>query len=398
MAFKSLLYMSEIPPSSIGGQPLIVLKLLRDYDMTRLHVLCDSRFQRMGPAMQATFLACRHTAIHNVEGTSELRPRRAVTALANTVNALRIGTILRAGERIVRERGVEAILTVPWRCEFAIAAYRLSLATGIPLFVFETDDWAAMNPRGLPGRLVRRHQADLLRHAEKVWVISEELAGRYRERFGIDGEVLFHYLDPEPYESASARRERLSDDGVLRLVYTGAINTMFLDTMQALCDQINRGIELEGRRVQLDVYGSGMPAGFAGPHVRHHGMVVSEAIPEVLAAADACVIGVTFDRRPELVELVSTSIYTKTIDYLAARRPVVIVAPPYAAEVRYFRDVATIVDTADGDRIERALAGLARPDPAIDAQCERGVELVRTRHSLERRDEIFLWKFRSGGL
>ena len=390
---KRLLYMSEHPPSSVGGQPLIVNKLLRDYDMERLDVLCDKRFHRADPLVRGTFLPCRHTVVPNAEGATNLRPRRVFAPLGENVNLLRVGPIMRAAQHIVSTHGIDAILTVPWRCEFALAAYRLSVATGLPLYVFETHDWGAMNARFMAGRLVRRNQTQLLRHATKLWVTSPAMAERYRECFGVEGEFLFHYLDAEPYARASAARERLSEPGILRLMYTGAINDMFFDTMLQICRQIHAGLDIDRRGVELDVYGSALPAAFRGPHVHYRGLVASDAIPAVLAAADVTLIAVTFDPGSDLVDLVRTSLYTKTVDYLAANRPVLIVSPSYAAEVRYFGDVATVVDEPDADRIVSALAALARDDEAVARQCERGLEFVRAHHSLARRDEVFLRHF-----
>lgn len=394
MALKRLLYMSELPPSTAGGQPLIVKKLLSDYDMRRLDVLCDARQHRADAFVRGTYLPCRHTTIRNAEGHSTLRPRRVLGPLIDNLNLLRVGPIARAAERIVASRGIEAIMTVPWRCEFALAAYRASLATGLPLYVFETDDWYAMNARPFTAQAVRRHQAALLRHATKLWVISPSMADRYRERFGVEGEFLFHYVDPEPYRRASAARPRLGDRGSLKLVYTGAINAMFWDTMLLICRQVNGGLEVAGRQVELDVYGGGLPDVFRGPHVHYRGLVTSEDVPAVLAAADVGLIAVTFDPDPDLVALVRTSIYTKTVDYLAAGRPVLIVSPRYAAEVSYFGDVATVVDQPDPTQIVRALTELARDDDAVRDQCDRALRFVRTHHSLARRDRAFLEHFR----
>lgn len=390
---KRLLYMSEHPPSCAGGQPLIVSKLLRDYDMQRLCVLCDARFHNAEPVVRASFLRCPHTVMPNAEGQTSLRPRRAFGLLADNVNLLRIGPISRAAQRIVASRGIEAILTVPWRCDFALAAYRASVATGVPLYVFETDDWLAMNSRPFTGLVIRRNQASMLTHAAKLWVISPMMAERYHARFGVRGEFLSHYLDADPYVRASCMRKRLSDPATLRLVYTGSINGMFWDTMVFLCRLINDGLTVQGRRVQLDVYGGGMPDGLKGPHVRYRGLVASDDIPAVLAASDVAVIAVTFNSDPDLAALVRTSVYTKTIDYLASNRPVLIVSPPYAAEVRYFGDVATVVDKPNPAHVERALSHLARDDAAVARQCDRGLEFVRTHHSLARGDEVFLSQF-----
>lgn len=394
MELKRLLYMSELPPSTAGGQPLIVNNLLRDYDMQRLDVLCDARQHRVDPLVRETFLRCRHALVRNAEGHRSLRPRRVFGPIGENLNLLRVGTIVRAAQRIVSERGIEAIFTVPWRCDFALAAYRVSLQTGLPLYVFETDDWYAMNRRPFTGQVIKRNQASMLRHATKLWVTSPPMTVVYRERFGVEGEFLFHYLDAAPYVRASAGRARLSDPGVLKLVYTGAINTMFWDTLLLICRQINAGLEVAGRRVELDVYGGGLPRAFRGPNVRYRGLVTSAEIPAVLAAADVSLIAVTFDLDPDLVALVRTSLYTKTVDYLAAGRPVMIVSPRYAAEVAYFGDVATVVDEPDPARIARALTSLARDDDAVRERCDRALRFVRSHHSLEQRDRVFLEHFR----
>ena len=393
VGFKRLLYMSEHPPSCAGGQPLIVNKLLRDYDMQRLNILCDARQHRAAPLVRDTFLPCRHTVVRHAEGHTALRPRRIFGLIGENLNLLRIGTIERAGRRIVATRNIQAIFTVPWRCDFAVAAYRLSVETGLPLYVFETDDWYAMNARPFTGSVVRYHQAPMLRHATKLWVTSPRMSERYSERFGVESEFLFHYLDTGPYVRASAKRKRLSDPGVVRMVYTGAINTMFWETMLQVCSMINDGLEVEGRRVQLDVYGGGLPEVFRGRHVHYRGLVAGDDIPSVLAEADITLIAVTFNSDADLVALVRTSLYTKTIDYLAAQRPVLMVSPSYSAEVAYFGDVATVVDAPDAAGITAALTALARDDAAVAAQCERGLKFVQERHSLERRDSVFVSHF-----
>jgi glycosyltransferase involved in cell wall biosynthesis len=395
LELKRLLYMCEHPPSDLGGAPLIVHKLLRNYDMRRLDVLCDARQYEIGQSMRRSLLPCRHTTIRNAEGRTELRPRRVFIALGDSLNVLRIGPIVRAGKRIVTERRIEMLFTVPWRCEFALAAYRLSQATGIPLYVFETDDWEAMNPHLAPGILVRRHHADVLRHASKLWLTSPAMVERYREKFGVEGRFLHHYVDADVYARAARERERLSDIGTVRIVYTGAINSMFFDTMRELCALINQGIQTDGRSVALDIYSGRCPQEFLGQHVHYRGFVASHEIPAILATADITLVGVTFSTDPAIVELVSTSLYTKTIDYLAADRPVLIVAPRYSAQVDYFRDVATVVETLDLQRITDAIAALAREDHATKEQRRRGLEFVRTHHSLATMANAFLRHFRS---
>jgi glycosyltransferase involved in cell wall biosynthesis len=170
---------------------------------------------------------------------------------------------------------------------------------------------------------------------------------------------------------------------------------MFFDTMRRLCALLNEGVDIDGRRVELDIYSGSCPEEFRGDRVHYRGFVASDEIPVILASADVTLIAVSFSPDPGIVELVRTSVYTKTIDYLAAGRPVLIVAPPYAAEVAYFGDLATVVDSLDRRRITEAIAALARDDDAVGAQCRSGVEFVRNHHSHATMASVFLRHFTS---
>jgi glycosyltransferase involved in cell wall biosynthesis len=391
---RRLLYMSELPPSTLAGLPLIARRLLEDYDPERLHVLCcDHEHRAAGALAQASYLPCAHTSVRRVPWP-ELRPRRVFGPIRESVNALRIPAIARRARQVIESEGIEAILTVPWRCEFALAAYRASRQTGLPLYVFEMDDWEAMNPRLLHGRLVRRYHGQLLRDAERLWLISPAMVRRYERQFGARGDFLFHFVDVDLYASASAGREPFDDPGEIRIVYTGSVNQMFYDALKAVAEALNAGLTVRGRRVSLTVYGDGCPPELLGPGVRWEGFVPSERIPEVLAGADVLLLGVSFSQDPKLLDLVKTSIYTKTVDYLASNRPVLVVSPPYSAEVEYFGEVTTVVDSLDPRALSAALETMLDNPDTRTRRSRQGLELVRERHSLEMKPHAFLNAFR----
>jgi glycosyltransferase involved in cell wall biosynthesis len=391
--FQRLLYMSELPPSTMAGAPVIARRLLSEYDLDRLEVLCCERqYAVPDPVVRGSYLDCQHTAVKNAQRW-ELRPRRYFGPFWETLNLARVPRIRSLARRIVRERGIEAILTVPWRADFALAAYLVSRETGLPLYVFEMDDWESMNSRWLPRRVTRRYHGPLLRHAEKVWLISPPMIDRYRERFGIEGHFLHHHVDVEPYLEASSAREPFADPSSLRIVYTGSVNRMFGDTMHAVCGAINAGLEVDGRRVELLLYGASCPPELLGPHVTFEGLVPAERMPGVLAEADILLVAVTFSQEQDLLDLVKTSIFTKTVEYLAANRPVLIVSPRYAAQVDYFGSVATVVDSPEPASLARALAQLAGDVEGRRRRSSRGLELVLTRHSADAALHNFLGCF-----
>jgi glycosyltransferase involved in cell wall biosynthesis len=389
---KRLLYMCEYPPSTAGGAPIIARQFLRRYDADRLHVLCDGRQHRA--AMRAgatTLLPCRHTVVGNLElGT--LRPRRVFIPIFDILNLSRIPWIERRAREIVEREAIEAIFTIPWRTDFALAAYRVAQRCDLPLYVFETDDWQAMNQGPLTREITRRYQGRILRNAEHLWMISPGMIRRYRERFGVEGDFLFHFVDVDRYQRADPREPAVP--GEIRLVYTGAINQMFLGALEPLCTWLNEGVEVDGRRVVLDVWSGSCPEHLQGPAVRYRGFVPSDEVPGILASADLLLMAVTFSQEPALRDLVRTSVYTKSVDYLASGKPIVLVSPSDTAEVQHFGSVMTVVDDLDRGRFESAI-GAALGSPDARRRAAEGVALVRRSHTAETMGDRFLAQFRA---
>ena len=389
---RTVLYMSEHPPSSAGGAPLIVRQHLQRYEQGALHVLCDQRIYRsVAREHPGSLLPCAHTPVANF-APADLRPRRVFGPIFDVVNLARIPLIKRKARHIIESSGVEAIFTVPWRTDFAAAAYQLARETGLPLYVFETDDWHAMNPGPVVGALTRRWHRPLLAHAAHLWVTSPQMAERYRSRFDVHGEFLFHFVDPETY--AHAQRRQPPERGELRLVYTGAVNAMFLGALERLATWLNDGIVVNGRRVVLELWGGWCPEHLMGPGFRWRGLVPVAEVPGVLASADALILAVTFSDDPALQELVRTSLYTKTVDYLASGKPVICVAPPGTAEVDYFGDFMWVVESLDRDAVQHALEVATTSEEAA-ARSRSGVEFIENNHTAETMGERFLGPFRT---
>ena len=105
----------------------------------------------------------------------------------------------------------------------------------------------------------------------------------------------------------------------------------------------------------------------------------------------------TFSQDASLLDLVKTSIYTKTVDYLATGRPVLVVSPPYSAEVEYFGEVTHVVSSTQREDIRAAIAAMVTDPEARKRRASAGLRLVREQHSLERKAGAFLDAFRAAG-
>lgn len=389
--FRRLLVVNDYPPSTVAGAPVIVRQLLRRYDPEKLHVLCCRQwYGGQTEVVASSFLPCGHTAISGAD-INRLRPRRIFVPLALQWNVLRMWRIVEAGRRLIREHGFEAIFTSTCSMEFSLAAARLAREFDLPLHIFETDDWVDANPKPAAWML-RSARARSLRRATKVWTTSPAMVRSHRVKYGVESDFLFHFVDLEDYRTRTAGIEP-PDDRIL-LTYTGSINGMFQETMERFCDWLNSGVSIDGRPVELTIYTQYEPKRFLGGRVNWGGYVPMEEVPIRVRRGHLSVILVSFTDHPALKGLIKTSLYTKTIDYLAAGSPTLVVSPPYSGEVDYFGDVTCVVDTWDTDRIREAIRTLALDEGTRADLKARGYRRVADRHSYESLENLFLRHFR----
>jgi len=104
-------------------------------------------------------------------------------------------------------------------------------------------------------------------------------------------------------------------------------------------------------------------------------------------------MAITFSDTPALRDLIRSSLYTKTVDYLASRKPLVVVSPPDTAELDYVGSIAWPVTRLDRAAFETSLRE-ATESAEARRRVEAGFELVRTQHTAETMGERFMSRFR----
>ena len=231
-----------------------------------------------------------------------------------------------------------------------------------------------------------------LRGAAHIWTVSEPMAKRFRDRYGLESEPLHHVLDIDRCINLSETVSPPTDK--IRIVYTGSINEMFRDTLVWFADIINRGIIIDGRTVELVIWTPHKPAAFMGPNVHWGGFVPVEQIPLKLGESHIAAVLVSFTDRPDIRSLIETSIYTKTVDYLASGTPTLIIAPKYAAQIDAFGAASTVLTELDETALVDAIRTMALDTDERIRLKNAGLKLVRDKHSMDAREQIFLSKFR----
>jgi glycosyltransferase involved in cell wall biosynthesis len=236
--------------------------------------------------------------------------------------------------------------------------------------LYELDEWrASLSTAGLAARMLETLlHGPMLRAARTVWVMSEPLARTLAARHGIAARVMTHSVDLDSFKHAK-RQSRST--GEFRLLYTGAVYSAQADAIARVARALDEAA-IPGRLV---LYTPENPAslaalGIAGRRVTVEPPVSPAEVPALLARADALLLPFSFDSATR--DVVSTSLPTKTADYLAAGVPILVHAPSYAT--------TSYLALAEGWGLvvsEPSSAAVARAIEALAGNSELRVRLVR---------------------
>ncbi len=391
-----LLVVSGYPPNARMGGGIILRNLLQQYPADRLTILSNARvIEQLAADPNGGLLDALHVPVSPWRSNI-----RGVRRVLRTVNVLQTFRAARASLR--RLSAGDVILAVPWGGEIGselfAAAYFMHRRSGAGLVVYEMDEWrASLGPAaGLPARVLEGlFHARLVRAAKSVWVISPPLVDQFRQRFGVEAQIMAHCVDIERFHGA--RSSKQPEGGPRRILYAGAIYGPQVDAIRNVLHAIQNEPSLPYTLVLYTGQSANELAefGIAGPALRVEPLVPVEQIPELLASADVLLLPFAFE--PGQREVVSTSFPTKTADYLASGVPVLVHAPPYATVSRLARAEgwAEVVDEPCIDLLRTALQKLMNDNERRQSLKSEALRVARQRHDLTARRAAFLDSIRA---
>ncbi len=379
---RVLVVWGTVPSKILSGN--VLRNLLADYPRDRVTVVASSRVLDSLSRRHdhVGLLDARHIGVRPWAS-----PVRGLRRVLRSLNLLKIPPLALLLSR--RATPDTVILTLPWGGEFGsemfVAAYLAHRISGAPLIVYEMDEWrASLGPRsGAAARLLERaFHGRILRAASTVWVISEQLGQNLRKRFGVEPRLMPHSVDLDSF--CRSRRGQCASRRELRLFYTGSV----YGPQAGAIRNVLRAIQATpGLRWSLSIYSSQSSdelagQGIAGPGLHLHAPAPVEAIPGLLASADALLLPFSFDAGQR--DVVSTSLPTKVADYLASGTPILVHAPPHATITRLAHDEgwALVVDEPCQDRLAAGLSQLAADDRLRARLVARALGAAAARHHL----------------
>jgi glycosyltransferase involved in cell wall biosynthesis len=379
----NLLYICDFPPSNFAGGPILMSRLLRDYPPDHIVVLTSSRYMRVSP--KEGRLACPHIAFPTTKGWG----RWGLGRIKNAIDWLMIPVLGLVTAYLIRKRRIDVMMTIV-HGNFFIAAAIAGWITRTPYIAVMHDDTITPAERQswLLKYVLRSSVRWVLLRAGHIYAISPEMQQLLKSEYGVDSELQW----------PGTERDRRSDSAVTKLsahphsaviLFAGAITDIVLDSLKLLAEILVTGkLEVYGvQSAELHLYTQLSPEkirdwGWDHPSISVHGWVSQQELQGVLRSADILFLPFSFSGASRYA--VESAFPSKTADYLAAGRPILVFGPQYSSLVRYAKEqqFAEVVDNCDEDVLARGIQRILS-DPAYGSLlCKQSLAVFEQNHNI----------------
>jgi hypothetical protein len=223
----------------------------------------------------------------------------------------------------------------------AIAAW-----AGRPFSVYLVDDFACtLRQHGHSeadiAATMARMQKSLLR-AHRVFAITDELGALLHRQFGITATTLKLAFEPRIVPRLPRRDQ---------IFFLGSINFLYLDALRTLLEIVARLRAQTGRDITVR-FTHAAPTGLnpLPDFVKAAPIADADALAEEIAASLFAFLPYTFESH--LRVMVETSFPSKSMEYLAYARSIVVYAPDYSNSAHFFRKAGLPVVTVTPELLE----------------------------------------------
>jgi glycosyltransferase involved in cell wall biosynthesis len=352
---------SNVLPPSESAHAMIIHRLLRDLDPTSYCLLSSRDYVTGEQPNYSGRLAGRH---YYLPPTFQLTRgyRFGLQFLREQAN-LAMGVTLRGRTiaRILRREKCDAVVVCTGGNEILDfpAGYLASRLVGARFFPYLLDQYFHMVSYVLGKHFLQRLEPVLLKGAAAVIAPNEFLRDELRSRHHVEPVVIHNPCDLSAYDEAldEASAEGAQDKGEVEIVYTGGVGPLHYDAMRNMLAALD---SLGREDVRLHLYTAQPREGLDREGVRGRALVYHEhepigAMPAVQRRAGVLFLPLAFDSpHPDIVR---TAAPGKMGEFLAARRPILVHAPPDSFIAWYFRhyECGLVVDQNDPAQLARAL-------------------------------------------
>jgi len=346
---------SHLVPPWPSGQAMMLHRLLRNLNPANYCLITSQDLSSIDNTSDSRRLPAEYFQLSSKFDGWEFRPLSWRDGINMTVDMI---SRARQIAGIVRRERCDAVLSCSSGNDLldVPSGFLGSWLAGVPfhLYLFDTyaHMWTVPNTRWV-GRLL---EPFIVKRADSIIGTNEFVRDLLRKRYGVESRVIHNPCDLSAYENIPDPPEAGGSE--IKIVYTGAIYDAHYEAFKNLFAAIG----LLGRpELKVHLY-TAVPISLLEEHdirgpVVYHEHETAFAVPGIQRAADVLFLPFAFNTPyPELIKISSPS---KIGEFLAARRPILVHAPPDSFLANYFREheCGLVVDEND----PRALAsGLER--------------------------------------
>jgi glycosyltransferase involved in cell wall biosynthesis len=357
-----------LPPSQ-SGQSVVLYHLLKaippeNYCLITLknfylyHYLeqCSARL----PGRQY-FLSPDYQIVRQLVAIASRLAYRPLLSLALDIRVRQI-------KRILKKEQVQVVIACTGDLFDPPAVFIAGTDLGIPVILYAFDYYSHQWTDAAARSFAEESEGRILHGAVKIIVPNECMAKEYARQYGVQPVVIHNPFDLEEYERNTGEpmdttAPHPAATGGLRIVYTGAMYDAHYTAFKNLIAAIPKtGIP----GLMLHIYTPQSPGqlqahGISGPVTIHKALPNSD-MPGIQRSADILFLPLAFNS--PYPDIIRTSAPGKIGEYLAAKKPVLVHAPPDSFITWFFTKhrCGEVVSEDDPGKLAESIVRLVKDD------------------------------------
>lgn len=388
-AHPNLLYFCDFPPSNLRGGSVLLSRLLENYPTENITILTGTYYNGISPSEGR--LNCKQFLFP----TSDETGRWGVGRLKSLIQWLVLPFLVIYGLWIEKRRNIKLILAVA-HGHFFIAAALTSLFTGLPLILFVHDDWVSwVRSSSIVLKVLAK---PLFRfaagRASHIYTVTPHMQEMLEREYRVKSEVQFPAIEIKNSNNVAVDLEEKRE--CLKLFYagsgTGATEDSFNMFIQLVKSSTLEKYGIKDWELNLFVLATSEDlkrCGWEHERIKFRGWVSQQQLREELLKAD--ILFLPFSFKEEQRFATEQAFPSKTADYLASGKPILIFAPPYSSIVKYGRKhgFAEIVDEASEERLAEGIVNIWESrDHRLSLTANSRVTLISNHNIQKQRDDL----------
>jgi len=371
-------------------------RLFANYPVDKIVVLTGSHLSKLSPADGR--LGCKHIVFPTTKRTGKW----GVGRIKSFLDWLLIPILALLGIWVIKQRRIKIIVTIA-HGHFFLAATLASLAISVPLILIVHDDWVF----GIRSNsyFLKYFCSSIFRFVTKkasyIYTISKPMQEVLKSEYGVESELQMPAAEYHSLDDSSSPPSEQRDPQCIRIVYAGTGSGTVADSLDMLIRLI-KGDKLRSyglKSWQLHIYTLASSEqvkqfvkqlGWQNERIIVHNWVSQAGLGTAFATADILFLPYSFCDNQKLVTTRSFS--TKTADYLASGKPILIFAPSYSSVAQYAKkfEFAEVVDKPDEESLAQGIYKIWSSKDYCEKLQKNALSVFEQNHNIVKQRDNFV--------